>query len=140
MDVTLRAFTPGDEAFWLALDGYVTPSALAQKGREGTARVLLEDGEPAGVLRWGLFWDEYPFLNMLHLLPARQRRGLGRRAMDLWEDEMRRQGHPFVMTSTMEDETAIDFYQKCGYRTIGRLDFGLPALQTAGELVLLKEL
>ena len=43
-------------------------------------RVLVaeaENGELVGWLRWNLFWDNTPFMNMLYLLPERRRQGYG---------------------------------------------------------------
>ena len=81
--------------------------------------VCIDYGEFIGWLRWGLFWDNTPFLSMLHLLPEYRGRGFGTKAMAFWEAEMRRRGHSVLMTSTSSAETAQYFYQKLGYTAVG---------------------
>lgn len=41
--------------------------------------------------------------------------------MQYWEAEMSKQGHPIVLTSTREDESAQFFYRKLGYQDCGKL-------------------
>ena len=86
-------------------------------------RVLIaeEDGCPAGWLRWNLFWDNTPFMNMLFLLPEYRRRGYGTALVFHWEAQMREAGYPLVLTSTLSDETAQLFYRKLGYMDSGAL-------------------
>jgi GNAT superfamily N-acetyltransferase len=76
-------------------------------------------GEFAGWLRWNLFWDNTPFLNMLYLLEPFRGKGHGRQVIASWEEEMQRLGFDRVMTSTASDEYAQHFYQKLGYAALG---------------------
>ncbi len=48
-----------------------------------------------------------------------QGKGLGRAMMAFWEEKMRAEGYPSVMTSTSSEETAQHFYVKLGYRAVG---------------------
>ena len=106
--------------------------ALAQ------SRILLAlDGETLlGWLRFGWFWDQIPYINLLYILDPYRRQGIGTGLMDAWEEAMLARGHPLVMTSTRVDEDAQHFYRKRGYRDAGALF--LP--DEPAELVLLKEL
>lgn len=107
-----------------ALDRHVRPdelSALLQRGRVYLAE---EGGEVKGWLRYSLFWDNTPFLNLLFLLPDYRGQGHGRALLSRWEADRRAEGYPLVMTSTRADETARYFYGRCGYREIGA--FTLP--------------
>ena len=38
--------------------------------------VMLDGDNFAGWLRWGLFWDEHPFMNLLYLLEPYRGKGL----------------------------------------------------------------
>ena len=101
-------------------------------------RVLLAyDGERfVGWLRYGLFWDEIPFMNMLFFLEAERGKGFGHALVSDWENRMRAEGYQRVMTSTQVDESAQHFYRKLGYRDTGALL--LP--EQAAELLLIKTL
>lgn len=72
-----------------------------------------------GYLRWGMFWDSIPFLNMLYVMEENRRQGIGRQLVAHWEAAMRAHGHDLVMTSTAADESAQHFYYKLGYETVG---------------------
>ena len=81
--------------------------------------IMEEDNEFIGWLRYNLFWDNTPFMNMIHLKDENRGKGNGRKFVEFWEDEMRRLGYKTVMTSTASDEFAQHFYIKLGYSTIG---------------------
>lgn len=110
-----------DKAFWFSLDRHMREETYDAKIREKTCYILRESGLPVGIMRYGLFWDNTPFLNLLYLQGAFRGRGLGRQAMAQWEDEMRAAGFRMVMTSTQADEGAQHFYRKLGYRDAGSL-------------------
>lgn len=86
--------------------------------------VAEENGSLAGWLRYNLFWDNTPFLNLLYLLPQFRRKGFGRQLLSFWEQDMTAQGFDTLMTSTQSDEYAQHFYVKCGYEAVG--GFRLP--------------
>ena len=81
--------------------------------------VMEEDGKFIGWLRYNLFWDHIPFMNMICLNDSERGKGYGRMFVEFWEDEMRKLGYKKVMTSTASDEFAQHFYIKLGYSTIG---------------------
>lgn len=99
-------------------------------------RILIaeENAYFAGWLRYNLFWDNTPFMNMLYLLEEYRGRGFGRALVSFWEREMARQGYATVMTSTQADEYAQHFYVKLGYEAVG--GFRLPG--DSYELILAK--
>ena len=98
--------------------------------------VVCENARVIGWMRYGLFWDSIPFLNMRFLLAPYRAQGLGREMLSRWERDMKAQGYVRVMTSSQSDETAQHFYQKMGYRAVG--SFWLP--DQALELLFLKKL
>lgn len=103
---------------------------------QNRAYVARADGETAGWLRYGLFWDEIPFMNMLVVLETYRGRGYGRGLVEHWEDEMRRLGHKRVLTSTVSKEYSQHFYARLGYEAVG--GFLLPG--EPYEIILSKEI
>ena len=132
----IRHVRPEDRDFWFRLDRHLSETEFARKVRDRMGYVLLLEGEPAGILRYNLFWDNTPFCNLLYIDPAHQRRGLGRALMSHWEAEMAKAGYPLVLTSTLSNEEAQHFYRKLGYLDAG----GLLLPGEALELLFTKEL
>lgn len=89
-----------------------------------------------GWLRFNLFWDEIPFMNMLYLLEEYRGQGYGGRLVDFWEKEMADSGYKMVLTSTLSNEQAQFFYRKNGYVDCGSLLLPGEPL----EIILRKEL
>ena len=122
---------------WLeAHDHHIARDVLKESIRQGRVLIAEEGGEPVGWLRWSLFWDNTPFMNLLYLLDGHRGQGLGRALTDRWEADVAALGYKRVMTSTQSDEGAQHFYRKLGYRDAGALL--LPGEPT--ELILIKEL
>lgn len=89
-----------------------------------------------GWLRFNLFWDTIPFMNMLYLLKAYRRNGYGCELVRFWEKEMLKNKHKMVLTSTQSNEQAQIFYRKIGYVDCGSLLLPNEPL----EIILLKNL
>lgn len=121
----------------LKYDRHMPKARLDRCILDGQVTILKDGSNVLGVLRWSLFWQTIPFLDLLYIDEAHQRMGHGRQMMAHWEEAMAAQGYRSVMLSTQADETAKFFYEKLGYRQIGAF---LPPEQEADELVYLKEL
>lgn len=130
----------GDLAFLEESDPGLPPKTRQCKLAEQQVWTLGIGKQPAGALRWGLFWDKVPFLNHILLLETYRGRGLGRFAMEAWEAEMRAAGHRMVMTSTQEDEEARHFYRRLGYRDAGSLELAATPMAQPLELLMVKVL
>lgn len=117
-------------------DKHIGDSEL--KSSVNAKRVLIahDDGVFTGWLRFNLFWDSIPFMNMLYILEGYRGKGNGRRLVDFWEKEMLRSQYKMVMTSTRSDEQAQSFYRKNGYVDCGSLLLPDEPL----EIILLKRL
>ena len=102
------------------LDQLLAPSELEQCIRDGRVLVLIRQ-ELVGCLRYNLFWDNLPFMNLLFLAEDERGKGYGTQLIQFWEEEMRRQQHRSVMTSTRSDKQAQLFYRKHGYVDCGAL-------------------
>ena len=83
--------------------------------------VMFEDSNFIGWLRYNLFWDNTPFMNMLYLLDNERGKGKGSKLVAFWENEMKNKKYDFVLTSTQSNEEAQFFYRKLGYIDSGSL-------------------
>lgn len=83
--------------------------------------VSFENGTLVGWLRFNLFWDSIPFMNMLYVLPEHRGKGHGSALVDFWEKEMLESGYKMLLTSTLSNEQAQFFYRKKGYTDCGSL-------------------
>ncbi len=131
------------------LDSHIQPARLDECIWNSQVYVLKDDSikdggqnhslkDPVvGVLRYSLFWQSIPFLDLLYIDEAYRGKGFGSRMMSEWEQSMRILGYKHVMTSTQADETAWRFYEKLGYCKVGGF---LPPEQDADEWIYLKQL
>ncbi len=121
MSVITRLARPPDLATLGELDKHVVAEHLAVLVSAGRVLVAEVDGAVVGCLRWGLFWDEVPFMNLLWVLPDWRGAKVGRTLVDAWETSLSAAGHKLVLTSTVSAETAQHFYRKLGYVDSGAL-------------------
>ena len=140
MVITIRHAEESDRDFWFSLDGHLPEEGFLRKVRDKAGYVILKNGRPAGLMRWSLFWDEIPFLNLLYIDAGERRKGLGRALMEKWEHDMKAEGHDLVMTSTQSDEEGQYFYRALGYRDCGSFTFPFPGHEQPPELILAKKL
>jgi ribosomal protein S18 acetylase RimI-like enzyme len=110
-----------DLDYLVAQDRHLSTGVLKQKVERREILVLGHDDRRAGLLRFGHFWDEIPFMNLLWVQESLRDRGFGTRLVSFWEEEMRESGHDMVMTSTLSNERAQHLYRRLGYRDCGAL-------------------
>lgn len=111
-----------DYAYLAANDRHLSPAMLAQKIARGEIAMLYaEEAQPIGWLRFGYFWDELPFMNLVYVEDTFRRQGFGTRLISFWEDAMRRQNHACVLTSSLANEQAQHLYRRLGYVDCGAL-------------------
>lgn len=132
--------TENDVERWLTFDHHISEEELRLKIRCHRCYFLQDGKTPVGIFRYGMFWDNLPFLNLIYLDESVRGKGFGTQAMRWWEGKMREQGSPAVMTSTQSDESAQNFYRKLGYRDTGCLVLNVPAIEQPLEIFLIKEL
>lgn len=89
-----------------------------------------------GWLRFGMFWDNIPFMNMLYIIDDERGKGYGTALCEFWEHEMRTCGFNSVLTSTLSNEQAQFFYRNRGYKDCGSLILPEEPL----EIILIKDL
>lgn len=100
-------------------DKHVSAEMLKKKISDKNILIAEKDGEFAGWLRYNLFWDEMPFMNMLFVTEKLRGTGIGGALVRSWEKMMSEQGYKFLLTSTQANEYAQHFYRKLGYNDLG---------------------
>lgn len=117
----IRKAAQADADFLLREDKHIAPEEIRMLLSRGRYFLAQQDGESIGWLRWNLFWDNTPFLNMIYVLEPFRRSGMGSALLAAWETEMRTAGYSMVMTSSLSDEQGQFFYRKHCYRDAGAL-------------------
>lgn len=121
MSVTTRLASSSDLPFLGEVDRHVSPDVLTDVVSAERVMVVEVDGVAVGFLRWGLFWDQVPFMNLLWVLPDWRGQGVGTALVDAWEKSQLVAGHSMVLTSTVSAETAQHLYRRLGYVDSGAL-------------------
>lgn len=129
-----------DKEFWYIWDKHLPESEFVKKIKYHRAYIIMDEEKPIGVMRYNLFWDNTPFLTMIFLDWDYHKQGYGRKAMESWEKEMKKQGYKMIMTSTQVDEEAQHFYRKLGYKDCGCLVMDIPGFEQPLEMFLAKSL
>ncbi len=135
-EMNIRMATADDEDFLIANQRHISAELMKEKIARREVYVAEVDGQILGWARYGLFWDNLPFLNMIYVSENHRQSGIGSALMRVWECDMAESGHSLVLTSTLSNEDAQHFYRKLGYRDCGSLF--LPG--EAEELFLMKKL
>ena len=79
-----------------------------------------------GVLRYSMFWQTIPMLDLIYIDEEYQHKGYGTQMMAYWEEHMKLMGYKHLMTSTQADETAWEFYEKIGFHKAGSFSCMVP--------------
>lgn len=137
MSMIVRLAESKDRGQIRKYDHHIDKERLDDCIRAGQVFVLCDGADIYGVLRWSLFWQSVPFLDLVYLDEGYRGQGWGRKMMAHWEAQMTAGEYPYVLLSTQADENAQYFYDKLGYRRIGAF---LPPEQEADELVFAKTL
>lgn len=132
----IRTALPQDVEAILLHDPWITRETACRKANDKQLFAAIEDGRLTGWLRYGLFWDNTPFLNMLYVLEEYRGKGIGTRLTEYWENEMKKLGYHLLLTSTAQPEFAQHFYVKLGYQAVG----GFLLAPEPYEMILAKQL
>lgn len=100
-------------------DRHISAQELENSVSLGRVYVAEEEGKFAGWLRYNLFWDNTPFINLLYVLDSHRGKGVGTSLMEYWEIRMKWAGYETIMTSTQSNEYAQHFYNRLGYAAVG---------------------
>lgn len=110
------------------------------KVRDKRCYMLYYDDKRIGVMVFNLIFDFIPFLTLMYLEEAYQKKGYGTKAMRHWENEMRLLGYKMIMVSTQVNENAQHFYRKLGYKDMGSIVMNIPPYEQPLEMFLGKAL
>lgn len=81
--------------------------------------IIKDDDQLVGLLRFNYFWDSIPFINMLFIDEHYRNKGVGTNLLLHFEKEMKLKDYRQIMTSTLANEGAQNFYRKLNYQDIG---------------------
>jgi GNAT superfamily N-acetyltransferase len=132
----IRLANENDIEILKAYDKHISKTELKSIVKLGRVFVMIIDGNFVGWLRYNLFWDNTPFMNMLFLLDDYRGKGYGKEMVNAWENKMKDMDYDIVMTSTASDEYAKHFYKKMGYMAVG----GFIPLDEPLELIFQKKI
>lgn len=117
--VEIRYATMADKEILLSKDSHIRKEEWEKLIENKQSLMFYVDNAFAGWLRWNLFWDEIPFMNMLYFFEEYRGKGYGTQIVKFWEKEMVQLGYDKVMTSSQANEFAQHFYRKLGYQDAG---------------------
>ncbi len=117
----IRYANENDIEIIIKYDRHISKEELENMVKLKRVIVMFEEDKFIGWLRYNLFWDNTPFMNMLYLLDDERGKGKGSQLVLFWENEMKQKKYKFVLTSTQSNEEAQFFYRKLGYIDSGSL-------------------
>ena len=117
-------------------DVHILEEILETKIKSKEIYIVEENNEKIGWLRYSLFWDYIPFMNMIYFVDEYRGKGNGKKLVEYWEKEMKQKGHKNVLTSTLSNEEAQHFYRRLGYKEIG----GFKLLEEPFEIIFHKKI
>lgn len=119
--MNIRNAEESDIEILLTYDKHIRKDELESVISLGRVLVAEDNGKFLGWLRWNLFWDNTPFMNMLFILLQYRNCGYGAEMTAYWEKRMKSKGYNLVMTSSLSNETSQYFYRKLNYVDSGAL-------------------
>ena len=118
-EVNIRLAEINDHLWLYEQDKHITQKILDNKIKNNEIYIVEINGKNIGWLRYNLFWDNIPFMNLICLLEEYRKKGIGKILVEYWEKEMKHNGYKNVLTSTQSNEESQHFYRKLGYKEIG---------------------
>ncbi|MGG0824830.1 GNAT family N-acetyltransferase [Paenibacillus turicensis] len=103
-------------------DRHLSESLILSKIKGNEIYIIRDqDDQNIGWMRYGYFWDNTPFMNLIWLDEPYRNKGIGKQVVLFWEEQMKEKGFNLIMTSTQADEQSQHFYRKLGYKDAGSL-------------------
>lgn len=105
----------------------------------GNYIVARDHGELIGFLRFSMFWGKIPYMEIIRILPAHRRTGIGTALFLKWEKDMLGRGLHLLMTSSEADEIEPQiWHRRNGFTEAGSIQ--LPGIQSAREVFFVKQI
>jgi len=118
-EVNIRLAEINDHLWLSEQDKHITQKILDNKIKNNEIYIVEINGKKIGWLRYNLFWDNIPFMNLIYLFEEYRKKGIGKILVEYWEKEMKQNGYKNVLTSTQSNEESQHFYRKLSYKEIG---------------------
>ncbi len=134
--MNIRYASNKDLDILIKYDTHIKKEVLKESILLNRVYVMEENHKIIGILRYNLFWDNTPFLNLLFILEQYRNHKYGTYLMNYYENEMEKLGYSYLLLSTPSDETSKYFYQKLNYQEIGSLKY----LNDPLEIVMAKQI
>jgi len=135
-DIIIRCADFNDYSWLNKQEKNISNEILKIKINAKEIYVVQKEEELIGWLRYNLFWDSIPFMNMIYFLEKYRNKGFGKKLVNYWENEMGKKGYSNILTSTLSNEEAQHFYRKIGFKEIGGFNY----LEEPLEIIFYKKL
>lgn len=85
--------------------------------------ILLSDNDQViGYLRYSLFWNAIPYVDLIYIKKDHRKKGVGKALYAYLEEHLKQQGFHKLMTSSQSNEQdPLSFHKKIGFEPIGSL-------------------
>lgn len=104
-------------------DHHLSLELLTNKVIDHQVLIIKDEDKIVAWLRYGFFWDDVPFINLLFVEETYRRLRLGTEMVLFWERKMANSGYKQAMTSALASEDGQFFWRNLGYIDCGSLLF-----------------
>lgn len=132
--ITIEKATLSDIEDLTEID-HLPQNTLKDSVKRGFVYIARKGEKAIGILRYNLFWQTIPFLDLIFLKKDFRCSGIGSAMLKKWEEDMASLGYNSLMTSTQADESAYLFYEKLSWQKNGSF---FPPEQTVEEWIYTK--
>lgn len=87
--------------------------------KEDKYYVIEENRELIGFLRYNLFWDHIPFINLFYIEEDKRKSGYGTNLLNYFINEMLKNNYQVIMTSSQSKEEGKCFFLKNNFNIVG---------------------
>lgn len=137
----LRPLLEKDYEFVKKLLPRMTEEIFAEDLKQTSNYIILdEEAKECGLLLTTLLWEKLPFIQHLIIDESKRNRGYGSKALQDYEDKMKKQGYKMVLLSTQADQKAQFLYRRLGYKDCGALFFENTPFDQPAEIFFKKSL
>lgn len=100
--------------------GELPEEIILRKIRQGEIILLCVNDEPVGYLWFALLWSTLPFVDLIYINEACQKRGLSRILLSFLEDHLRERGHTILYSSSqMNKPEPQSWHRRMGFEECG---------------------
>lgn len=143
IDEVVIAFATLDDEKWLIENDSnqtISSDLVKQKVSRQEYIVASFKEKILGYLRFSYFWSFIPFIDIISVEEAYQRKGIGQALLTFLEAYAKEKNQYFILSSSQSDEPEPQAWHRyMGFKDAGVLDNLIP-LQNVSEIIFLKEL